>query len=176
LYHEYLRSGSGREMARVFYHNRIDLLSMVTLAAHTIRQFHQPQPTDDPRDLYSLGKWQARLGLIPQAESNLKLAAQGDLPLDIYHKNLYELGWLLKRHDRRPEALPLWQQIAATSFEDVTAHIELAKYYEWHSKELPLALRWTEQALTLIRMLPPTQSTLLRQELEHRRQRLQSKL
>ncbi|MCP4358781.1 MAG: hypothetical protein GY796_12245 [Chloroflexi bacterium] len=176
LYRDYVRSGDGREIVRVFYHNRIDLLSLVTLATHTIRQFHQPQLSDNPVDLYSLGKWQARLGLIPEAENNLKLAAQGDLPLDIYHKNLYELGWLLKRHDRRAEALPLWQQIAATSFDDVTAHIELAKYYEWHTKNLPLALRWTEQALTLIQTLPPTQSALLREELEHRRQRLQSKL
>ncbi|NJN55842.1 MAG: hypothetical protein HC804_14505 [Anaerolineae bacterium] len=175
LYHDYLRTGNGRDLLRVFYHNQIDMLSMVTLAARVAQLFSQPQADDDAVDLFSLGRWQASLGQTDIAEQCLRWAAQGDLPLDLYHQNLAELGWLLKRHGRHTEALSLWQQIAATSFDDVSAHIELAKYYEWQEKDTTQAIFWTEQALKLTQSWPPTQAALTRPELEHRLTRLQNK-
>ncbi|MFQ5401677.1 MAG: ribonuclease H-like domain-containing protein [Anaerolineae bacterium] len=168
LYHRYLRTGDGREMARVFYHNEIDLLSMVTMAARMARLLTQPASAH-PLDQFSLGKWQAGLGLTAAAEQNLRRAAAGDLPLYRYHRALYELGWLLKRSGRRAEAVPFWQQIASTSFEDVTAHVELAKFYEWHEPDLGKAIQWTEQALKL------AGDGLIRDELQHRLARLQGK-
>ena len=177
LYNNYLRSGDARELVRVFYHNQIDMVSMVTLAARVARLLSQPDASDHPIDLHSLGKWQADLGLHDDAEQNLRLAAQGDLPLELYHANLHRLALLLKRNGRSPEALPLWQQIAATSFEDVSAHEELAKYYEWQTQELDLAQRWTEQALNLIASWGRRgQNHPLRAELAHRLARLQRKL
>lgn len=176
LYHDYLRTGDGRELVRVFYHNQVDLLSMVTLAARVARLFSQPQADDDAVDLYSLGRWQASLGQADMAEQCLRWAAQGDLPLDLFHQNLTQLGWLLKRHGRHAEAVPLWQQIAATSFDDVSAHIELAKYYEWQEKEYGQAIYWTEQALKLAQSWrAPGPAVLVRGELEHRLARLQGK-
>lgn len=176
LYNNYLRSGDARELVRVFYHNQIDMVSMVTLAARVTRQLSQPDPGDHPIDLYSLGRWQADLGLQEAAEQNLRLAAQGDLPLELYHQNLYRLALLLKRNGRSPEALPLWQQIAATSFDDVAAHEELAKYFEWQTRELDEALRWTEQALNLVASWGRGRQQPIRAELEHRITRLQRKL
>lgn len=177
LYNHYLRSGDARELVRVFYHNQIDMVSMVTLAARVTRLLSQPDPADHPIDLFSLGKWQADLGLSEAAEQNLRLAAQGDLPLELYHANLHRLGLLLKRDGRYPEALPIWQQIAATSFDDVSAHVELAKYYEWQTQELPLAAQWTEQAVALVQSWGRRgQLHPVRAELEHRLNRLQQKL
>lgn len=174
LYTDYLRTGNGRDLSRVFYHNQLDMVSMVTLMARILRQFSQPDPSDHPLDLYSLGKWQASMGMATEAEQNLRLAAQGDMPLDFFHQNLHELGLLLKRNGRRAEAIPLWQQIAATSFDDISAHIELAKYYEWHEPDLPQAILWTEQALKLSQSWG-NRTDLVRDELEHRLTRLQQK-
>ncbi len=170
LYHRYLADGDGRQMARVFYHNELDMLSMVTLAAEILRQFGQPDPADHPIDLFSLGRWQADLGDGAMAEQCLKLALDGDLPLPIFHQSLARLALLFKRQNRREEALPLWQQFAATSFDDVTAHVELAKYYEWQTGELKTAVFWTDQAITL------TNDPIARAELAHRRQRLERKM
>ena len=175
LYHDYLRSGDARELLRIFYHNEIDMLSMVTLAVRITCLLTQPGAGDHPIDRYSLGRWQAALGLTGQSELNLRLAAQGDLPLELYHKALYELGWLLKRNGRRAEAVPLWQQIAATTFDDVTAHVELAKFYEWHEPDLAAAIRWTGQALDLAQSWSRDRAVLIRDELEHRMKRLQRK-
>jgi tetratricopeptide (TPR) repeat protein len=175
LYQEYLRTGDARELLRVFYHNQVDMLSMVTLAARVLRLFAQPDSDDHPIDLFSLGRWQAELGLLAEAERNLRLAAAGDLPLALYHQSLHALGLLLKRNGRFEEALPIWQQIAVTSFEDVTAHVELAKYYEWRAGDLAAAIAWTERALSLVNAWDAAQGRLARGELEHRLARLHRK-
>ena len=171
LYHDYIRTGDARQMARVFYHNEIDMLSMVTLLPRVIRQFAQADERDHALDLYSLGRWQGQMGMLAQAEQNLRRAIASDLSLDMFHKALYELAGLLKRQDRRAEALPLWQQVAATTFDDVTAHIELAMHYEWQEKDVATAVHWTEQALQLV-----AGTSGLCAELEHRLARLQRKV
>lgn len=176
LYNNYLRSGDARELRRVFYHNQIDMVSMVTLTQRVVRQFAQAQPADHPIDLYSLGKWQAALGQMAEAEQTLRWAVSGDLSLDLYHRALGELAGLLKRNGRRAEAVPCWQQIAATSFDDVSAHVELAMHYEWHEVDLATAVTWTERAITLTQSWPPGRAHLAQEELTHRLTRLQSKL
>lgn len=176
LYHDYLRTGDARQMLRVFYHNRIDMLSMVTLASRVISQFAHADVGDHPIDLYSVGKWQADLGLTAESERALRLAVSGDLPLEWYHRALHRLGLLLKRNGRREEAVEVWQQIAATAFDDVAAHVELAKHYEWQHRDFAAAMQWTQQALALVeRWHQPERAELVREELEHRLARLRRK-
>ncbi len=174
LYQQYLRSGDARELLRVFYHNQIDVLSMVTLAAR-ILQLLRADPTPHPLDQLSLAKWQAELGLWQAAEHNLRAAIAADLPLEAYHDALQTLALLLKRQERRAEALPFWQQLAATSFDDVTAHVELAKYYEWHVADLPAAMRWAEQGLKLAQSWGGARAALAQEELARRLARLRQK-
>jgi uncharacterized protein YprB with RNaseH-like and TPR domain len=45
LYNEYLRTGDPRQMRRVIYHNTVDILSMVTLAAHLMEMFEAAPET-----------------------------------------------------------------------------------------------------------------------------------
>lgn len=175
LYNAYLRHGDARELTRVFYHNQLDMVSMVTLASRVIRQFAHADPGDHPIDLVSLGKWQAALGETEAAEQTLRQAVTADLPLQVYHQALAELASLLKQQARRAEAVPCWQQIAATSFDSMEAHIELAKYYEWHEPDLNAAIAWTEQALALSQSWPPSRARLAQAELEHRLTRLRLK-
>ena len=175
LYYDYLRSGDASQLARVFYHNEMDVLSMVTLAARIFRQLGASR-CDDPVDQMSLGRWQADLGLTDEAEATLRAALDGDLPLEAYHQTLYRLGALYKQVGRRAEAVVAWQQIAFTSTGDVLAHVELAKHYEWHAADLAAAIRWTRAALELLERLPLTPNTrLVRAELNHRLERLQKK-
>lgn len=177
LYRRYLETGDGREMQRVFYHNKIDMLSMVTLAARLMRQLTQPYPQDNPIDLYSLGKWYADLSQPEPAEQAFAFASKGKPSLDWYQQILLAWGALLKRNGRRGEAVPLWQQVASTTLDDVSAHIELAKFYEWHEPDLPLAKRWTEQAITLTQMWRNNaRARIYDAELQHRLARLTRKI
>ncbi len=176
LYLDYLRNQDAREMRRVFYHNQVDMLSMATLIVRILRQFTQPQPEDHPLDLLSLGRWQMAIGQTAEAEKNLQLAATLDLPLSHYHQALYLLGSLLKRANRRSEAVPLWQQIAVTSFDDVSAHLELAKAFEWHLDDLKSARMWTEEALKLYESWDAGRDLNLQEEMLHRLHRLELKI
>lgn len=176
LYMDYLRTGDARDLLRVFYHNQIDLLSMVTLTQRIVDQFSQPQSIDHPLDLISLARWQLALGLKTEAEQNLRLMVDQDLPLEIFHSALHELAMLLKRDGRRDEAVLFWKQIAVSSLDDVTAHVELAKHYEWHEQDLAVASRWTEQALALAETGQTFNATIQREELQHRLARLKRKI
>lgn len=176
LYLDYLRTGDARDLLRVFYHNRIDMLSMVTLAGRIIHQFSHSQRIANPLDLFSLAQWQLSLGLKSEAEQNLRLVVERDPPLDQYHQALHELARLLKRDGRRDEAVLLWKQIAVTSLEAVTAHVELAKHYEWHDRDLKMASHWTEQALSLVGENRAFVDTILQEELNHRLARLNRKI
>jgi hypothetical protein len=176
LYLDYLRSGDARELLRVFYHNRIDMLSMVTLAERIIRQFSRSPAGDEPLDALSLARWQIALDMAAEAEANLRQLLVDDIALDVYQQALGQLAWLLKRRDRRAEAVPLWQQMAVTSFDDVSAHVELAKYYEWHDIQLDAALHWTAQALALKDSMDPARAEIAIAELTHRRTRLERKI
>lgn len=172
LYYQYLQTGDGRDIARIFYHNRIDILSMVTLATRVARLFNAPDAGDHPLELLGLGKWKAALGYRDEAETVLRMAAAPELETEFYQEALLRLGALLKRDERRDEAVTVWQQAAVTSFEDVTAHVELAKYFEWHASDLEQARQWTQQALQLVDGSASNQ----RGELEHRLARLQRKI
>ena len=145
-YFDYLRTGDPEPLEGVFYHNRVDMLSMVTLLARILRYFNQPPPEDHVPDLLSLARWQTTLGLDNEAEQTLHLAINQNPPLEEYQQALLNLGSLLKRAGRREEAVPLWQQVAVTTYDDLSAHIELAMHYEWQERDLSQALAWTRIA------------------------------
>lgn len=175
IYHDYLRSGDARRLTGVFYHNEMDMLSMVTLASRIFRQLGNSR-CDDPVDQLSLGRWQADLGLHDLAEESLRSAMEGDLPLEAYHQALHRLGMIYKQRSRPADAVIVWQQIASTTTDDVAAHIELAKYYEWHEADIAAAIRWTRQAIALVERWPMTPRTRLSQaDLRHRLERLERK-
>lgn len=175
LYFDYLRSGDARRLTGVFYHNEMDMLSMVTLASRIFRQLAASR-CDDPLDQLSLGRWQVGLGLHDQAEDTLRSALDGDLPLEAYHQALHELGKLYKQRDRREDAVMAWQQIASTSTNDVAAHVELAKYYEWREVDVAAAIQWTRRAMALVERWPLTpRARLAHVELRHRLKRLEKK-
>ena len=111
-----------------------------------------------------------------EAERTLRAALDSDLSLEAYQLALQQLSNLYKRTHRRPEAVIVWQQLAAVSTGDVAAYVELAKHYEWHAGDLPVAIEWTARALALLDRLPLTPNTrLTRSELTHRLRRLEKK-
>jgi hypothetical protein len=83
---------------------------------------------------------------------------------------------MLKRQDRRQEAIGVWEQLAQSDDSDVTAHVELAKHHEWHARDLEQAMAWTQAALRIVSTWAPGfVQDQVRAELEHRLQRLEGK-
>ena len=70
-----------------------------------------------------------------------------------------------------------WQQLALETTDDILAHVELAKYLEWHVEDLSLAAGWTRAALAQVESWPAgmqRDDTLA--ELSHRVARLERKI
>ncbi len=179
MYFDYLRSGDASDMPRVLYHNVIDILSMVTLSTQLIQLFDGAQTTDrNAGDLYALGKWHADHAEHDQAESYLRQAIDLADDPETHHAAALRLATLYKQLQRRMEAVPLWEAVTdQPEISAIDACVELAKHFEWHARDLPHALHWTQHALALAVQLP---SGFVRDEvkagLEHRLQRLQRKV
>ena len=176
IYRDYLRTGNGIEMPRIFYHNQVDVLSMVSLATRLCRVFAEPAAElQAGQEWVSLAKWYEVLGLMDRAESAYRDALQANTPPATFQLCLLRLGLLLKRAGRRDEAENIWRQLAAVEMDDVRGHVELAKYYEWHVKELAQAADWTRRALALVDRWPKGMRQLALPELAHRLTRLERK-
>lgn len=196
LYADYVRTGDSADMERVFYHNREDILSMVSLATQLAVAFdrsHASQQTD-------------RAGRKPEAEHESNAALQGqdwlslgatyervqdwDLAEPAYRRALdsvanhadrsevfFRLGRLQKRQGRWQEATETWQLwLTSVPGNNPVPYIELAKYYEWQVRDYEQAEMWTAWALHNLRQ-EESKFAWSRTigELEHRLRRIRRK-
>jgi uncharacterized protein YprB with RNaseH-like and TPR domain len=179
LYMDYVRSGDAREMPGIFYHNAQDILSLVTLTARMCDLLVSPLSADDPipaEDLYGLARLFQEIGQPERAEAAYAQVAQACHASPVRGMAMRDLAYLLKRQDRRVEALAWWQRLVETEGV-VYGCEELAKHYEWHDCDLPQALAWTERGIALTGAWPAgTRRRETLADLEHRRQRLERKL
>jgi uncharacterized protein YprB with RNaseH-like and TPR domain len=186
LYRDYLRTGDAREIKRVLYHNAIDILSLVTLAAWLGRTFANPWAETElsGAEFYGLGQWYASEDRLAEAERAYRMALRpcseqtlgADLAPDLRAKALRDLAYLLKRSGRQTEAFAYWQQLALETTDDVLAHVELAKYLEWCAEDLSLAIGWTRAALALVEKWPTGEyRRVALADLRHRLERLERK-
>ncbi|MBN1139060.1 MAG: ribonuclease H-like domain-containing protein [Anaerolineae bacterium] len=180
LYVEYTRTGDACNLPGVFYHNAQDILSLVTLAARLCTLLTSDEQLAGGmlpgEDLYGLGGLLLDLGQSARAEQVYSQAARACSLPSVRELAMRDLAYLLKRQERRAEALPWWQQLAETA-EAVYACEELAKHYEWHDQDLAHAAAWTRRAIALVE---GSASDLGRREnlaeLQHRLARLARKI
>jgi len=177
LYIDYLRSGDAGPLKSVFYHNAMDILSLAALFNHTASLLADPFENGNLHELdcLALGRLYDDLGEPGTAESLYRHVLECDLPASAHAEAAMRLALHHKRQGAYEEAIPLWELAAGLG--DYDAHLELAKYYEHHRRELETALAWTERAANLVRAarLPVFERRQRLEELEHRRERLERK-
>jgi uncharacterized protein YprB with RNaseH-like and TPR domain len=179
IYRDYLRTGDAREMKRVLYHNAMDILSLVTLAARLCRSFADPwsEAGLNGAEFYGLGRWYSSGGQLIEAEQAYRASIQAAPAPDVRVRALRELAHLLKRAGRRAEAFAYWQQLALETAGDIRAHVELAKYLEWQVEDFSLAASWTRAAIAQARHWPQEeQRHAALASLRHRLGRLERKM
>lgn len=178
VYNDYLHSGDARDIVRVFYHNQIDILSMVMLLARQLAIFDAPEGAALPaQDWLSLARYYERVERMEQAESAYRTALDGDLPDDDARFGFDALGVLLRRAERRAEAVEVWMRWASRFPDDPAPCIEIAKHYEWHDKDLSKAQEWAAAAYgAMAQMSPGPAQERARYEIEYRLTRLACKL
>jgi uncharacterized protein YprB with RNaseH-like and TPR domain len=183
IYFDYLRSGELEPLVPVFHHNLYDILSLLRLAIlidNTLEDFTF-EKSQDPIDLYSLGRIHRNLG---NDEASLRCLEQAlserpspELQLDIK----LHLSYLQKRIGCLEAAADIWHGLIEGDFPFcVSAHEELAKYYEHRMKDYHKALSVVDGAISYLScdlsssVSPAWQRKL--NSLEYRKSRLKRKI
>ena len=178
LYFDYLREGDARPLKRVFYHNAMDVVSLAALLNHTSSLLEDPlsKHSGEYIDLAAVARLLEDLGHIEVATQIYDACLQAELPEEIHNDTLHRLSLLHKRNNNHQAAIPLWEQAAARN--EIYAYEELAKYFEHHTQDLEMALRWTLAALEYVNSsgFRSTESVQWKQEFQHRLLRLQRKI
>jgi hypothetical protein len=177
LYHDYVRWGRARPMVSVLYHNAVDVLSMVTLAARIGGILHASYTLDDApyRDYVALGRLYERVGRVQDALSAYQAAGDSDRESALACRHL---SFLLKRMGRYKEAMEIWR--GQLGGEDVYPYVELAKQLEHRLHNYAEARRVVEQAIVWVRTQDTQMNAFATQgllaDLKHRLARVERRL
>ncbi len=179
LYFEFLRSRDAIQLRKVFHHNRLDILSLVTLLALQL-DILDGQAPDVVVDHVSLGKLFLQIKeealSLSYLENSQEQIQQSDFLVEV---NLF-LAKLYKRQGELGKARSLWKSIMATGQFQLEAYEELAKCYEHIDRDYENALEVCLAAKERIRFLENmgrhSASIVEKAGLEHRIDRLEKKL
>jgi hypothetical protein len=167
-------------MVRVFYHNRIDVLSLVSLLVHVTRMVTSPdQMTLAPGEWAGVGRVLDRAGREVDAfvAWERALTDMDNLDEACAARLWAEMALRHKRREAWAEALVLWDAWIESQPLAVDPLVERAKYYEWTTGDLHAALSETDAALQRAERHPKGfKRTELLAELRHRKERLERKL
>lgn len=174
MYFSYLRTGDGRSLRRVFYHNLQDVLSLASLTIHMDSLVADPfnGSIDCPSDLICLASTYEHAGRIGDAVLCLEEALHWNPSAPERQECLLRLAAVHKRERRWDAALPVWERLLEEGMPGaLVALVERAKYYEHVEREYLDALDDVQHAFNLLEM-----GAVLgegdRQNLERRRCRL----
>jgi uncharacterized protein YprB with RNaseH-like and TPR domain len=173
LYFDYIQTGDARKIQQVFYHNQMDILSMVALAGRIHLVYHDPQAARPRKGIehFALGRlfWEhgQREKAIPCFEIALK-RCDDNLSWEVMKR----LSIAFKKTGQGEKARSLWEEMRGWPYKkDAFPYIELAKYHEHRLKDWDGAMAYVDEALEL----SPSRQQKEIELLLHRRQRLEQK-
>ncbi len=168
-YFDYLRSGNGSELAAVFHHNVLDIVSLACLSSVLLNVLAAPDRAGlrHGQDIRGLARWLNKLGKEGQALALYRKAVRSGLPRRDLFAALWETAQIERRAGRHEEQVRLLRDLARVSaMHRAAAFVELAKHYEHRLKDYALALKMTRNA----------QRHAPSEELRHRERRILRKL
>ena len=181
IYMKYLHDGKAEELARVFYHNQQDIVSMSYLLKSLIRSSESVASTSLERlsgeEALSMGMLLLRESRWSDAERLLIFATRKLGGSEHHAASFRELALHYKRRGHWENAKATWEEwLSATVQDSVDPYVELAKYYEWRTRDLLQAEVYTRWAIHVHSSSPvPRRSHQIQEELRHRLQRLERK-
>jgi uncharacterized protein len=172
-YFDWLRRGDGRFMADVFEHNRLDILSLVALAAH-LAEILNPDGENiqyHPGDRLAAARLFLARGCLGEAV-RLLVPLVGCTSQETARDATRELSLHYKRAEQWLAAVAIWEEMTRRDGNDLFMLIELAKWCEYQRRDFTRALALVERACAGERSLSPDECT----DLAHRRERLERKV
>jgi uncharacterized protein len=149
LYFRYVRTRRFRAVLPVFEHNALDVLSLVTLAAHLCDLFGGGARSAEDR--FSIARTCEADGLPEAAVAGYRAALEIGLPAASQQQCEQRLSLLLRRLLRYSEAASLWETVAARpSNRQLYPYVELAKYHERVTHDFASARTAAQNGLALL--------------------------
>lgn len=189
LYFDYLRSGDAGPLVDVLLHNRLDIVSLVSLAGWLGHMVHSPlAPTPDGElvcgdDLFALGRLFEHRGHMARALECYEVSLERGVSAYSDAAVQGELAAAYKRVKQHDRAHALWTEMVQNgSGMSLHPYVELAKHYEHVMRDYALAREMTERALEIAqrrRTLAGAYGPATLRDLEavrHRLDRLERKL
>lgn len=174
IYFDYLKSGDARPLSNVFYHNAMDILSLATLLNHISTILDDPHGgiVEHGVDLIAMGRIFEDMREFDAAAQCFAHGLEFNIPENIRGKAIQRWSFMEKRRNNIEISIQLWEN--AAEYEEIYAHVELAKVFEHRMRDYVQAIDWTEQALTIIQSphFPDLDRRIWESELEHRLTRL----
>ena len=173
LYFDYIQTGDGRKIHRVFYHNQMDIIAMVALAGRIHLAYHDPQATRPRKGVehFALGRLFWDHGSIEKAIPCFEIALKrcdDDLAWEV----MRWLSMAFKKTGNGERAISLWEEMVTWPHKkDAFPYVELAKYCEHRLKDIERAIAYVDKAL----VESPSRQVKEIELLHHRRQRLEQK-
>jgi len=132
---DYVRQGSMERLIRVVEHNRQDIVSLALGHAVLFQAIRSPECHDVDR--FALARWQSKY----DEAAAYRLLKSPSQPLDDRGRRL--LGQLARRAGDWEVAVGVWEELAVRGCADSAE--QLAKYHEYVSRNLEVALRYCAQ-------------------------------
>ena len=133
-------------LAKVFEHNRQDIVSLAALAVLAC-QWVEEGRAEDPRDVFSLARVLERARLYDRSEAEYRRAL--DLgPGPVRGPALLRLAWRAKRAGDHARAAALWGEAGEAG--EAEGWRELAMHHEHRTRDLDKALAAVERGLGLV--------------------------
>ena len=146
IYQDYLQTGDALPLTNVFYHNEMDVVSLAVLFLEINHMIAFRQ--SDVWEYLSIGEIYKKANQFEQAEMFFNCALEKAQNNFQRTKILQNLAQSLKKQHTLEEAAEIWMELA--KYHDITAYIELAKYYEHVEKDFIKALECTKNAVELV--------------------------
>jgi uncharacterized protein YprB with RNaseH-like and TPR domain len=173
IYFDYVRRRDPRAVARIFHHNRLDILSLAALSALAGQWVREEGWAEDARDIVSLGRVLELAQLYDRSEAEYRRALDGEEP-EARRLALLRLAARAKRDGAHESAAELWERAAADGC--WVSYRELALYHEHRRRDPRSALAAVEGALGALVCASAATARRARADLMKRRSRLRHKL
>ncbi len=174
IYFEYLKTGDARPLSGVFYHNRMDILSLAALFQYGAGLMQDPMNhiADEGLDLIAVARLYEELGIQSEAIQLYEHSLTLGLPKPFFIQTIYRYAHIAKKQGDWERALFLWEKAALQ--DEIDACVEIAKYHEHINRDMENALFWTLKAVENLQRYPlPNYIQMeVSRSLEHRKKRI----
>ncbi|MBR3334082.1 MAG: ribonuclease H-like domain-containing protein [Clostridia bacterium] len=174
-YFTYLKTGQMSLLDDILKHNAQDIASLCVLLNHMADLYLHPEKIRFSEDVYSMGRALERVDQTERARKCYRLARGGRMG-DLAGS---ALAASYRRSGQREEAAAVWREMIREGRDGVAPYVELAKYEEHIRRDIPAALKLTEQAIVKLSEPGIRQDGAVQEqqnELQYRWQRLKRKL